>query len=82
MNVLDILKRRDRSLVTNRPEDTVETAATLMSSHNIGALPVRDGNGRLVGVISERDVLRTGGFAHPDGPEDVLARLGHRAFAR
>ncbi|MCB2100743.1 MAG: CBS domain-containing protein [Rhodobacterales bacterium] len=65
MNVLDILKRRDRSLVTNRPEDTVETAATLMSSHNIGALPVRDGNGRLVGVISERDIVRA--FASKGG---------------
>ena len=58
MIVQDILKRRDRSVVTIRPEDTIETAATLMTSHNIGALPVRDGDGALVGVMSERDIVR------------------------
>jgi len=41
-----------------RPEDTVQSVADLLTSHHIGALPVRDSDGRLVGVISERDLVR------------------------
>jgi CBS domain-containing protein len=39
------------------PEQTVYDALKLMSDHNIGALPVLEGD-RLVGVISERDYAR------------------------
>ena len=61
---------------------TLADVAQRLNSRRIGAIVVCNPRGEVVGVISERDVLRTGGFAHPDGPEDVLARLGHRAFAR
>jgi len=70
MNIKDILKRRDRGLVSNRPEDTIEAAAMLLASHNIGALPVRDESGDLVGVISERDIVR--GFAERGGKVSAL----------
>lgn len=65
MRVKDILVAKKGALVTNRPEDTVEAAAVLLTNNNIGALPVRDGNGDLVGVISERDIVR--GFARQGG---------------
>ncbi len=65
MRVKDILAAKKSALVTNRPEDTVEAAAVLLTNNNIGALPVRDGNGDLVGVISERDIVR--GFARQGG---------------
>ncbi|MHB1343250.1 MAG: CBS domain-containing protein [Thermoleophilia bacterium] len=58
MNVEQLLKKKGERLVTNRPEDTLEAAAQLLSVNNIGALPVRDAEGRLVGVLSERDVVR------------------------
>ena len=32
-------------------------AATLMIEHKIGALPVVDGNGRVIGIVSETDFL-------------------------
>lgn len=69
-----------RDLMTADPatidvEATLLDAWALMDRGRFRHLPVVDGD-ELVGVISERDVLRTGGFAHPDGPEDVLARLG------
>ncbi|MCP5366303.1 MAG: CBS domain-containing protein [Hyphomicrobiales bacterium] len=70
MIIKDILKRRDRGLITNRPEDTIEAAAMLLASHNIGALPVRDGDGDLIGVISERDIVR--GFAEHGGKVSAL----------
>ncbi len=58
MLIQEILDRKGSGLITNRPEDTIETAAALLASNNIGALPVRDGDGNLIGVISERDIIR------------------------
>ncbi|MDH5748333.1 MAG: CBS domain-containing protein [Rhodospirillales bacterium] len=58
MQIREILTHNKNRLVTNRPEDTIEASAMLLSTNNIGALPVRDGDGRLVGVISERDIVR------------------------
>ena len=57
MTVNTILEKRDRHPITCRPEDTVQSAATLMSTNRIGAMPVRDNDGALVGMISERDVV-------------------------
>jgi CBS domain-containing protein len=47
-----------RVIITCRPEDTMETAATLLATNHIGAMPVRDANGRIVGMFSERDIIR------------------------
>jgi len=58
MNVKDYLATIKRVIITCRPEDTMETAATLLATNHIGAMPVRDANGRIVGMFSERDVIR------------------------
>jgi len=57
MTVSTILEKRDRHPITCRPEDTAQSAATLMSTNRIGAMPVRDGDGAVVGMISERDIV-------------------------
>lgn len=44
------------SVVTVRPEDSVESAARLMSEVECGALPVVDSSGRLIGIISNGDI--------------------------
>ena len=46
----------DRSTVTVGPQSSITDAARLMASHQIGGLPVVDGE-RLVGIFTERDVL-------------------------
>ncbi len=52
-----------RDLLSNRtihyvqPEQTVFEAANFMVSRNVGAVPVLDGT-RLVGIFSERDIMR------------------------
>lgn len=43
-------------VVTCRPEDTLETAATLLSTNRIGAMTVHD-KGKMVGILSERDIV-------------------------
>jgi len=49
---------RDSKPVYASPEDTVEEAARIMASHNVGSVPVVDEGGRLVGIFTERDLVR------------------------
>jgi acetoin utilization protein AcuB len=46
-----------KSVITVGPHQNAKEAAALMLDHRIGALPVVDG-GRLVGIITETDLLR------------------------
>lgn len=43
-------------LITVDREETVAAAARLLSRHNIGALPVTAQGGRLVGMLTDRDI--------------------------
>ena len=45
-------------VVTVRPQARVKAAIQLLDDHQITAMPVVDDQGRLVGVVSEADVLR------------------------
>lgn len=58
MKIRDIQKSSPVPLQTVSPDHTVQQAVELMCEHNIGALPVLDLEGSLVGILSERDVLR------------------------
>ena len=44
--------------VTVRPDASVAAAARLMYQKKVGRLLVVDGNGRLVGIVSQRDLLK------------------------
>lgn len=46
-----------REVITAGPLDTLEDAAEQLCRHRVGALPVVDAHGRLVGMLSETDVL-------------------------
>src|ERR1700736_3008560 len=50
-------KKKDRTVWSIAPEATVFEDIELMAQKNVGALPVVD-NGRLTGIISERDYTR------------------------
>ena len=47
-----------RDVITIRPDESVARAARLMTENDVSALPVVNGAGRLVGIISEADLLR------------------------
>ena len=47
---------RDR-LVTARPDETVRDASRRMAEHNCGSVLVVGGDGALVGIFTERDLL-------------------------
>ncbi len=63
-------------VVTVTPEDTVEHAARLMYTRKVKRLPVVDGAGHLVGIISRADVLavfdRTDSGIREEITDDVI----------
>ncbi len=54
MKVWDIMTD---SIVSIGQQEPVSAAARLMKRHNLGALPVCDDGGRLLGIVSERDIV-------------------------
>ena len=55
--IIELLKKRDATVYSLSPNDTVLEALRRMADHNVGAMMVMD-QGRLVGVLSERDYTR------------------------
>jgi CBS domain-containing protein len=58
MLVAQILNEKGRDVVSIRPEATLQDAAAVLTRHRIGALVVRGEAGSLMGIISERDIVR------------------------
>ena len=58
MLVAHILNEKGRDVVSIRPEATLQDAAAVLTRHRIGALIVRGEAGALMGIISERDIVR------------------------
>lgn len=57
MRISDILKDKNHRLVTVPGTAPIGEAVSRMHAEKVGALIVRSGNGRLLGVLSERDVV-------------------------
>jgi CBS domain-containing protein len=58
MILRDILSTKGHQVHTARPQDTILDAVKKLTSHGIGALAVLDEQLRVVGIITERDILR------------------------
>jgi CBS domain-containing protein len=58
MKIGDILRIRGRPVITAEPDETVQDAIQKMVNNRIGALPICDGKGNMVGIVSERDLLK------------------------
>ena len=57
MYVQTILGTKGSKVVTTRPGETIEATSRLLTANKIGAVIVADEAGKLVGVISERDIV-------------------------
>jgi hypothetical protein len=62
--------------VTVGPQSSLLAAARLMSARRIKRLPVVDENGRLVGILSRRDLLRTAARRDAEVGGELLAGRG------
>ncbi len=58
MNVTTILKAKGRSVTTARPETSLLDVSQKLAAKRIGAVVVVGDNGDVVGIISERDIIR------------------------
>jgi CBS domain-containing protein len=69
MNVKTILALKGNNVTTIEPTATIESAIALLAKQRIGALVVLGADQRVIGILSERDIVRT------------LAELGASALA-
>jgi len=65
-------QKRTSKVITVSRVDRVTEAARVMHDHRVGCLVVVDGDGRMAGVISERDVL---GWISSATPETYFQRV-------
>lgn len=54
MEISELMTRR---VIAVRQSETADMAARLLSRNNIGALPVVDDSGALVGMVTDRDLV-------------------------
>ena len=58
MTVKTILSGKGTNVVTIEPNADLAAAVTLLAEKRIGALVVTGAEGRLIGILSERDIVR------------------------
>jgi CBS domain-containing protein len=65
-----------RLVMTTTPDASLDEAARLLRERHVSGLPVVDADERVVGVVSEKDIVRVlhkaAGVGHPRGLLDVL----------
>lgn len=57
MKVSSLLATKSRYVITISPESSIADAVTLLSENNIGVLVVTESESKVVGIISERDIV-------------------------
>ncbi len=98
MNIASLLASKGSKVITIQPQQTVRQAVALLAEHNIGALVVVDRSSSPVGIVSERDIVRSAArnervFSEPVAslmtkdvviglPHDDLASVGHTMTER
>jgi CBS domain-containing protein len=76
--VAKLLEGKGDDIYSIRPQATLQDAVMELRDKRIGALMVRDAEGALVGILSERDIVRklaeTPGSTLPNKVEDVMTK--------
>lgn len=57
LSKLTVKEAMTKNLITIKPDDTLEEAALIIRDRGVGALPVLDEKGKLVGIITESDIF-------------------------
>jgi CBS domain-containing protein len=78
MNVQEILSVKGRDVATIEPSANLAMAAKLLAERRIGALVVTGAGGRIVGILSERDIVQVlaarGASALEEQVSEVMTR--------
>ena len=81
MRARQILDRKGSEVATVTPDTTVREAVAELARHNVGALVVSPDGREVVGIMSERDVVRrlgTDGALVLDRPVEAIMKRGVR----
>lgn len=77
MLVKALLEEKSREIITTRPTATVDEVMEVLIEKNIGCLPVLDNSGKLIGIVSDKDIFRriheTKGNYHSLTVQDVMS---------
>jgi len=83
MKVKDVMSK---DIVSIKPDDNAREALELLMKMEISGLPVIDENGKLVGMFTEKDILKNtlpsylekvGKFVYEENPKSTRRKLQH-----
>jgi CBS domain-containing protein len=74
MNVEQILSKKGSEVVTIAPDLTLADAARTLSKHRIGAVVVSDAAQPVLGILSERDIVRAVAASGAAALEEPVSR--------
>jgi CBS domain-containing protein len=74
MTVARILAAKGRDVVTTQPHRTLAEAAGILMARNIGSAVVADAQGRVLGILSERDIVHAIGKGGVAALDDAVSK--------
>jgi CBS domain-containing protein len=74
MTVARILAAKGRDVVTIQPHRTMAEAAALLMAQNVGAAVVTDAQGRVLGILWERDIVHAIGKDGAAALDDAVSK--------
>ena len=74
MTVARILAVKGRDVVTAQPHLTLREAADVLARHKIGAVVISDAAGAVLGILSERDIVRAVSANGSEALKDPISR--------
>ncbi len=74
MTVARILAIKGRDVVTTQPHVTLREAADVLARNRIGAIVVSDASGGVLGILSERDIVRAVSSGGGEALKDPVSR--------
>jgi CBS domain-containing protein len=75
MTVRTILSLKGREVTTISPEASLAEAARLLSEKHIGAVVITGGDRRVIGILSERDIVRAVAAKGPNALDQPVAAV-------
>jgi CBS domain-containing protein len=74
MTVARILREKGRDVLTTQPHRTLKEVAALLAERGVGAVVVSDAAMSVLGIVSERDIVRAIGHGSASALEEPVSR--------
>jgi len=75
MVIANILREKGGTVISVGPADTAPDIARVLAQHRIGAVLVRDPTDKVLGIVSERDLVRAMAQSAQAGTPEALSGL-------